>query len=269
MAGLAARPRTRTLVALLVVGVTVIAACGSSSDDSSDTSAAAGASLGGTTWTLSPGDALGVDLGDVAVTARFGDGAMSGQSGCNAYTTTYELDGDAITIGPEIARTQRACGAPETAVEDAYLALLPKAATFAVDGTTLTMKDGDGKDLLSYEAAAGAKDLLGDWKVVSYYSGNAITSVLGDVEMTTSFGTDLVSGFSGCNTFTGGYEVTGENIKIGPLASTRMACIEQEVSDQEAQYLAALELAQTFAVTGSRLDLFREGGTFAATLEKA
>jgi len=28
-------------------------------------------------------------------------------------------------------------------------------------------------------------------------------------------------------------------------------------------------VAKTFAVTGNRLDLFREGGTFAATMEKA
>lgn len=44
-----------------------------------------------------------------------------------------------------------------------------------------------------------------------------------------------VSGYSGCNRFTGSFEKNGNTIKIGPLASTRMACdsirneIEQDI----------------------------------------
>ncbi len=34
-----------------------------------------------------------------------------------------------------------------------------------------------------------------------------------------------VTGFSGCNTFNGGYEAKDGTLKLGPLISTRMACI--------------------------------------------
>ena len=87
--------------------------------------------------------------------------------------------------------------------------------------------------------------------------------------MTTEFTDSAVSGNAGCNNFNGPYTVDGDTIKIGPLASTKMACSSEELSKQEADYLAALELATTFAVVGDRLDLFRDGGTFAATLAKA
>ncbi|MFL0353369.1 META domain-containing protein [Xanthomarina sp. GH4-25] len=36
--------------------------------------------------------------------------------------------------------------------------------------------------------------------------------------------TKTVSGFSGCNRFTGNYKLDGNSITLGPLASTRMAC---------------------------------------------
>jgi heat shock protein HslJ len=78
-----------------------------------------------------------------------------------------------------------------------------------------------------------------------------------------------VSGNAGCNNYNGPYEIDGDSISIGPLAGTKMACSSDELSKQETDYLAALELAESFTVTGNRLDLLREGGTIAATLEKA
>ena len=87
--------------------------------------------------------------------------------------------------------------------------------------------------------------------------------------MTAEFKDGQITGSTGCNSYMGPYKVDGDAITIGPLASTKKACSSDELSKQEASYLAALEVATTFAVTGNRLDLFREGGTFAATMEKA
>ena len=65
--------------------------------------------LEGTSWLLAPSTPLEVDLGDVVVTAEFGGGRMTGSSGCNQYTTTFAVDGSALTIGPAIAGTKRFC----------------------------------------------------------------------------------------------------------------------------------------------------------------
>ena len=193
---------------------------------------------------------------------------MSGESGCNSYTTSYEVDGTSLTIGPEIAGTRRACPPAETAVERAYLERLPQVSTYRISMGTLTLLNGDDEALLEYDATIGAEAILGEWIVTSYLSGDAITSVLGGVEMTTTFAPQAVTGNTGCNRFNGPYEVEGDGITIGQLASTKAACPTQELQQQETDYLAALRLATTFRVTGNRLDLLRPEDTIAATFER-
>jgi heat shock protein HslJ len=61
-----------------------------------------------------------------------------------------------------------------------------------------------------------------------------------------------VSGNGSCNRFMGPVEISGDNIKLGPLAGTKMMC-EPAAADQETAYLKALEAAQKFAVQDGRL----------------
>ena len=46
-------------------------------------------------------------------------------------------------------------------------------------------------------------------------------------------------------------------------------CADPALGTQEQQYLAALELAKTYQVTGNNLTLFRDGGTIAVTAQRA
>lgn len=259
--------RSRLLAAVAVV-LLLAAACGDD-DDTVNSVASDGASRGtpleGTTWVLSADAPLGVALEAIAVTAQFQDGRLSGHSGCNRYTASYTLDGDSLSIGPDIGGTRMACPPAQMAVEQAYLGRLPQATGFAIDGTTLTLTDDQDKTILRYEATEGSEAIQGDWEVTSYYAGTAITSVLGGVTMTATFEDGTVSGNTGCNSFNGPYEIDGQNITIGPLASTLAACPTPELSTQETNYLNALQLAKTFQVTGDQLDLFREGGTYAVS----
>jgi heat shock protein HslJ len=54
-----------------------------------------------------------------------------------------------------------------------------------------------------------------------------------------------IAGNGSCNRFFGSGEISGNAIKLGPLASTRMACPEA-VMNQETKYLAALQAAERF-----------------------
>jgi heat shock protein HslJ len=47
-----------------------------------------------------------------------------------------------------------------------------------------------------------------------------------------------------------------------------VACTDPARSTQEQQYLDALELARTFSATGDRLDLVRQDGGLAVTLQR-
>jgi heat shock protein HslJ len=249
--------------------VLVANACGGS-DDSSAPSAAAtrtGATLEGPIWQLEDGS-LGAATQGVNVDARFAAGALSGTSGCNTYRTTYRADPPSLTIGPDIATTSKACGARETAVERAYLDRLPKVASYQLDAGRLSLADAEGRALLTYRATDSASALRGGWTATSYYTGDAITSVVGGVDLTITFEATTVSGDGGCNSFQGPYTVDGERIQIGPLAATAKACADPELDAQERDYLAALQLATSYRISGTRLDLLRPGETFAATFER-
>ena len=66
------------------------------------------------------------------------------------------------------------------------------------------------------------------------------------------------SGFGGCNTFTGGYELDGDSISIGPLAGTLMACEVQKMA-VEGAYMPALEAADAWSIDGDELVLSSGG----------
>ena len=68
-----------------------------------------------------------------------------------------------------------------------------------------------------------------------------------------------VTGSTGCNTFNGEVTIEGSELSFGPLATTRMACVDPAASDQEQAFLLAME-----NVTGYTIDsegrLVLEGG---------
>jgi heat shock protein HslJ len=117
-------------------------------------------SLTGTTWTLiayhDGKSALVSALAGTEITARFGgDGKLSGSAGCNNYTALYELDGDAVTLGP-IAATRKMCATPDGAMEQesAYLAVLESAHTYRIKVDTLELIDANGVRVATFAAGA-------------------------------------------------------------------------------------------------------------------
>lgn len=130
------------------------------------------------------------------------------------------------------------------------------AALLILAGCTSTAQSGSGSDLPGTS-----------WEVTGYSDGSqGVQNVLPGTSLTANFGEDgTLSGNSGCNDYNGPYKITGNQIGIGPLAATKKACSDPAgVMDQEAQYLAALEDAQVFAVDGNTLELRLVDGTVAA-----
>jgi heat shock protein HslJ len=65
------------------------------------------------------------------------------------------------------------------------------------------------------------------------------------------------------------YKLTGSQITIGPLASTKKYCGDPAgVMDQETQYLAALQTAATYQVEGTTLELRTTDGALAVQFSK-
>lgn len=226
--------------------------------------------LRGTNWVLTDRVSIGTPLDDVAVNAVFGAKRVSGTSGCNGYTSSYTTSGSRMTITNDGVSTLIACSGAAGKVEPAYLAALARVGRWRITGTTLTLSTRTGRRLLVYRASVGEQALRGSWEITSLYTGNAISSPVAGATLTLEFAGGRVAGNGGCNTFEGPFEVRGtDKITLGPLASTRRACADPAADTQEQQYLAALELARTYEVTGNQLTLFRDGGTIAVTAQRA
>jgi heat shock protein HslJ len=235
------------------------------------TTGGTGGTLDGTSWALKTYDVSGTATAVPAgtrVDAKFAGGTVSGFSGCNVYNAPVTISGATIKVGTA-ATTMMACDADKTALEQAYLANLTKAATFTATKEALTMFDSAGKSILVY-AAAAANPLEGSWDVTGYNNGKqAVVSPVTGSTLTAIFTADQVSGSAGCNTYSGSYTLDGTSLKIGPLASTMKACADQAVNDQEQQFLAALQASTTFSQSGNALTLKAAGGENQVTLTTA
>ena len=257
-------------VQLTTAAVMLIAALSSPlAASATSTSSPSPTPLVGTHWVLTGPGAVGAASASVSITALFDGKTVSGESGCNAYHAPYQARGRRMTIGKSVATTLRACPPGPTAVERTYLQRLRRVTAFRISGKTLSLSSRTNQVLLTYRASVGAEEIVGRWEVTGYYTGTAISSVIANSSITAEFSATDVSGDGGCNLYSGPYQVTGSTISIGPLNSTQRACADIAVDTQERQYLTALELAASFSVTGSRLDLLRDDGGIAVTFVAA
>jgi heat shock protein HslJ len=278
--------RSAIAVAASLIVAVALAACSSTgagpsaaatgSTASSAPSAAGATGLEGTLWRLTGyvgADGKTVAVPDaIAASATFAEKTLSGHTGCNDYTGGYTVDGDKLTIGP-LATTKKACGPAETVVESAYLAALGLVAAYAISGDTLELKTAAGKAGLSFTATQAAGLTKTRWVATGVNNGKgAVSSVVAETTLTAIFAeAGTVAGSGGCNDYNGPYTSDATTIKIGPLASTRMACATPAgVSEQETAFLAALSAATKWSVTGSTLELRDDAGalqvSFRATL---
>ena len=75
----------------------------------------------------------------------------------------------------------------------------------------------------------------------------------------------VVGGSSGCNRFTGTYTQKDEELTLGPLASTRMAC-PPEIMEREQQFLTMLGQVRHAEADHLKLTLTDENGEVLAEL---
>lgn len=80
-------------------------------------------------------------------------------------------------------------------------------------------------------------------------------------------GAQRVSGSGGCNRISGSYQRTGAQLKIGPMVSTRMACLDASRGQLETRFLAALQATTSYSVAGNELILLDARGQTLAKLD--
>ena len=242
---------------LLLISL-VLFACGGE-----DEQAAAAPELAGTSWVLAGGiDVPGWE--QVAPSAGFADGKLTGANGCNRYSTSYTLDGEALKLG-DVATTNMACGEPGAAVETAFMDALGRVAAARITDGELTLLDGDGGEVLRFREASP----LGTWEVTSFLQGDGVSSLVEGSRITATFAEGgKLSGSAGCNDYTGTYTLGAGELKITDVSATELACeIPAGVMEQEQAFLAALPRTAGYTLAGRSLTLLTEAGTIVATLD--
>ena len=239
--------RTRLIWALAVLAL-VVAAC--SPGDAS------GGQLDGTDWVLRSYEldgTLTIVPDNLYADAEFAAQRVRGFSGCNEFDALYRAGGRTLFVS-QAAVTLRACDEETMAFEQAVLGLLNSSRTYTARRDTLTIYGEGRNEILVYDAAP-RNPVRGEWQVTAFNNGaGAVTSVIAGTEIDIAFGLASVGGFAGCNSFSGTYGTNGNIIRIGALATTRIAC-DQEVMDQETAFLEALQGVAFIETRGQQVNL--------------
>ena len=104
----------------------------------------------------------------------------------------------------------------------------------------------------------GSNQLTGTtWKLISY-DGNI---PLAGKNMTASFDAKEIQGSASCNTYFGTYRLKGDQISIGELGWTEMACMDPEgIMEQEQTIMKLLSVSSSYSIQGDRLQITTSAG---------
>jgi heat shock protein HslJ len=204
---------------------------------------------------------------EAEATIRFQDGQAGGSTGCNRFFASYTIDGNQLTFS-QAGSTMMACPEPAMSQEQAFLTNIGLVASYEIVGPQLQLFDAAGEALLIFEIQVPTPLTGTEWQALNYNNGRgAVTSLVIGTEITAIFAEDgTLSGSAGCNRYTATYTLDGDQISITPVATTMMFCAEPEgVMEQEAEFIAALEMADTFAIEGNSLELRTADGALVAS----
>jgi heat shock protein HslJ len=189
------------------------------------------------------------------ITAMFdAEGRIGGSGGCNSYGGSFSAAEGGLTFSG-LFSTERACLEEGVmAQERAYFDALQAATRYSIIRNALVIATGDGGQLI-FTFVPGLTDTA--WQLESWISGGEASAPVADSLITLEFSTDgRVAGTGGCNryggTFTAGDEGT---LTVSALFSTRRACMGDGLMQQEQAYLAALETATAYAISGAQLTI--------------
>lgn len=240
----------RVVTLLLVAGIA--AACGVIGGDDAN-----GSPLEGTSWTV-VSIAGAPALPEARPTLTFAaDGSVSGSTGCNQYSGAYRRDGASLSFGG-IASTLMGCNGDRGLQETAFLAALNGAESWDHGPDGLRISGAAGDVVAGAGIAEGPPGDAASGGAVTHLAGTSWTlremggtADFAHLVPTLEFRADgSLSGFAGCNQFSAPFAISGTDLTLGSLATTKMAC-ERPGSAVESTYLEALLGVKTWRIDES------------------
>jgi heat shock protein HslJ len=199
---------------------------------------------------------------DLEATATIGEtGTIAGNTGCNEYSSPFEVDGATIRAGPVTAQLVT-CDEDVMRMEAAFIRALEAATSWSVHDQTLTLRGRGGEPELEFAAIVPLVfDDLTDagWRLAR----NGETDVSPTAGITAIFEDDgTLTGSGGCNRFTGSYLLEAEalSLSIDDVSVDTDRTCAAEVMSIEAAYLDALRAVSSYKIPANRLRLVSPSG---------
>ena len=97
-----------------------------------------------------------------------------------------------------------------------------------------------------------------DWLLMELGRADSLDAAEGNAGI--EFSVNLVSGWTGCNSYKGEYSVEGEVLRLHDVGATEAGCRPDALFRQEQRMLESLWTVERFEVAGDRLTLHSTGG---------
>ena len=181
--------------------------------------------LNGTSWELAQVSRKGKNVvipKEAKITINFLENEINGFSGINNYSGDYMVKNN-FTLSADVATTLMAGSENLMNIEQNFLDILQSFPKISYNASTLTLSNK--KEVWTFKILTLNKKLKNtSWKLLNM-DGKDVSKLISKNEnnITLSFNENGINGNSGINNYFGDYEIVNNNIKIGPLGSTRMA----------------------------------------------
>ncbi len=183
---------------------------------------------------------------------------ISGRAACNTYGGTIVFDGDRVIISA-LSMTEMACAEDLMTAEAAYLAALPKADMAMRTGDSLVLSGQVVELRFALVLPVADAELVGTtWTLDTLINGDTASSTIGGVA-TLEFERDAsLVGSTGCRSFSANYTLSGNQVQVTSLATTKQACTVELVGQDE-HVLKVIAGGFGVQIVGHRLTLTAGG----------
>lgn len=107
------------------------------------------------------------------------------------------------------------------------------------------------------------------WNLVSFGETGAETPLVQGSVINLLLAAGQAAGSGGCNMYGGTYTIEGSNISFGAITSTKRACTDAQVTEQETRYFQALDTASEYIVEGDQLRITYDDGNAVLVFQSA
>lgn len=197
------------------------------------------------------------------ITLRFPEnGKIEAQAGCNHLFGDVVFKGTTLQVSG-MGGTDMGCDQARMAQDEWLSGFLTDSPTWRLNGDELVLTGNSAEiKLTDRKAAEPAKNIYQTrWMLITLIDGETASSVPAEMKpVEVIFAQDgTVSGYTGCNRFSGGATHTPGKVKFESIAATKMACGEG-LEHIERTVLAVLDGEVSATVAGDILELKHPGG---------